>query len=338
LGYSFYSLQAISLIVDTKIKFNSKIHFNLFGIANYLMFFPQVTAGPIERVKNLLPQFSNFELNSDNIYLGFRKIIYGLFMKLVIADNLLLINQKLTTTEEYFNQFYFVAFTIFNTLHIYYDFYSYTIIAIGIAKVFNIELIQNFNAPYLSSSIKQFWSRWHITLSSWFRDYIYIPLGGNKKGVTIFIISIITTFILSGIWHGQSSNFFIWSGLHILLYLIDHFFLREQTILRRLFFIISINITWIFFSFSNLEELVSYTTICWKQPNLEYIQLSGLEIFILIIIVCFTIIEHLSYYYLNSIIKLSYYKYIDLIIFNLTLLFLILFGVNTSPEFIYFKF
>ncbi len=214
MGISFFTFQAAGYAIDVY-KQKIKPQLNFFKFMLYLMFFPQLVAGPIERADNLMRQlFSEHKFNTDNISAGVKFMIMGYFKKVVIADRVaVLVNTVFNSVEDFGGIAYIIA-TLFFTFQIYCDFSGYSDIAIGCAKTFDIDLMKNFNRPYFSINTKDFWRRWHISLSSWFRDYVYIPLGGSRCLLIRKYFNLMITFLLSGLWHGANWTFFIWGGLH----------------------------------------------------------------------------------------------------------------------------
>ncbi len=216
-GISFYTFQALSYTVDVY-RNDIEAEKNLLRYALFVSFFPQLVAGPIERSGNLLNQLKNIHKiklwNYNRVVNGFAQMVWGMFQKMVIADRVaIFVNSVYDNLHAVGTIETLVAVFAFS-IQIYCDFAAYSTIAIGAAKIMGIDLMENFNTPYFASSIKDFWRRWHISLSSWFRDYLYIPLGGNRKGVVRKYINIMITFLVSGLWHGASWNFVIWGGLH----------------------------------------------------------------------------------------------------------------------------
>lgn len=216
-GISFYTFQALSYTMDVYYK-KIKPEKNFLKYSLFVSFFPQLVAGPIERSTNLLPQIQNIEKidiwSFDRIRDGLILMIWGFFQKLVIADRAsLLVNTILNNYSSYGFVEISIAIILF-AIQIYCDFGGYTNIAIGAAKVMGFNLMQNFRQPYLAVNIKDFWRRWHISLTSWFTDYVYIPLGGNRKGVIRKYINTIIVFGISGLWHGASWNYVVWGLVH----------------------------------------------------------------------------------------------------------------------------
>ena len=224
-GISFYTFQALSYTIDAYRK-DVKIEKNLFKYALFVSFFPQLVAGPIEKSKDLLSQFSeDHKFNWDNLHQGLLLIMIGFFYKLVIADRAaIIVNQVYNNVNLYTDGggMYFLIATFLFAIQIYFDFNAYSTIAKGSAKVMGYNLTTNFNKPYFASSIKDFWKRWHISLSSWFKEYLYFPLGGNRKGFIRTQVNIMIVFLVSGLWHGASWTFVIWGALHGLYQVIEN--------------------------------------------------------------------------------------------------------------------
>ncbi len=213
-GISFFTFQAIGYAVDV---YRGDIYAekNFFKYALFVSFFPQLVAGPIERSKNLLKQLSvpkkfDFELAREGLLL----MIWGYFLKMVLADRIAIFVDTVYGDFSTYQGWYIIVATILFGIQIYCDFAGYSIIAMGAAKVLGVQLMENFDAPYLSTSVSEFWRKWHISLTSWFKDYLYIPLGGNRKGKIRKYINILIVFLVSGLWHGASMAFVFWGGLN----------------------------------------------------------------------------------------------------------------------------
>ena len=213
-GISFYTFQSLSYTIDIyNNKRKPERHLGIF--ASYVAFFPQLVAGPIERSTHLIPQFFiKHRFDYARVTSGLKLMAWGFFKKLVIADRLAIyVNQVFNNPYEYQGQAVLLAVYFF-AFQIYCDFSGYTDIAIGSARVMGFELMKNFNCPYYAKSISDFWRRWHISLSSWFRDYLYIPLGGNRVGRGRWYFNLMIVFCLSGLWHGANWTFALWGALH----------------------------------------------------------------------------------------------------------------------------
>lgn len=211
-GISFYIFQAISYIVDVY-KGTVLAEKSLLSYALYITFFPQLVAGPIERAENIIPQFrGKHNFDYEKITNGIIFIVWGLFKKMVIADELAVYVDAVYGNVTRYAGFTLVIATVMFALQIYCDFSGYSDIAIGSAKMFGVDLMKNFKAPYLADSVHEFWKRWHISLSQWLRDYIYIPLGGGRKGKMRTNINLLIVFLISGLWHGADLTYVIWGG------------------------------------------------------------------------------------------------------------------------------
>ncbi len=288
LGISFYTLQAISYIEDIRAR---KIipERNFVKLLVYLSFFPTITSGPIYRYDDFTEQYDhNIELlraDYDRITNGIIYMIYGYFLKLVIAERAAIpVNKVFSDFEsaEYGGIILFVIAVTYS-LQIYADFAGYSAIVIGIAQIFGYDIPENFIAPYLSQNIKEFWGRWHISLSIWLRDYIYIPLGGNRKGRLRKHINIMITFLVSGLWHGFRWHFLVWGFMHGAYQIIDectigarkrilsrlglHTDLTSYKIFQRIITFILVTIAWIFFH-TGFKESLRYIIMMVTSLNI----------------------------------------------------------------------
>lgn len=227
-GISFYTFQSMAYTIDVY-KNRLPAERNLMRFAVFIAFFPQLVAGPIERAQDMLPQLKAPKIfDREQATEGLRQILWGLFAKMVIADNCATyVNQVFADPSAYDPASLAVGAVMFS-LQIYGDFAGYSLIAIGTARLFGIRLSQNFGYPYFAHNLSEFWSRWHITLTRWFRDYVYIPLGGNRAGTATTIRNILIVFLVSGLWHGAGWTFVIWGGLHGLM-LIPSSLSRKRT-------------------------------------------------------------------------------------------------------------
>lgn len=217
-GISFYTFQTLAYTIDIyRGRMEPETRFDRFAL--YVAFFPQLVAGPIERSQNLLPQLKGrpaFEY--DRVRSGCRLILWGLFKKVVIADQLAVLADLVYSQPDSFPSACLIVATVSFAFQIYCDFSGYTDIAIGCARIFGVELMKNFNRPYAALSLADFWRRWHISLTTWFRDYLYIPLGGNQLGTRRRYANVVIVFALSGLWHGANWTFLVWGMLHAIFY------------------------------------------------------------------------------------------------------------------------
>lgn len=213
-GISFYTFQTLGYVIDVY-RGEVKAEKNFGKYATFISFFPQLVAGPIERTKNLMPQIvEEHKFDYDKAACGMRLMAWGFFKKMVIADTLATSVDTVYDSLHVFHGFPLLAASLLFSIQIYCDFSGYSDIAIGTAKLFGIDLMQNFNSPYFAASVRDFWARWHISLTSWFRDYLYIPLGGNRVSKARNTFNVLVTFLGSGLWHGANWTYVIWGGIH----------------------------------------------------------------------------------------------------------------------------
>lgn len=298
IGLSFHTFQAMSYTIEVY-KRNQPAERNFVVYALYVMFYPQLVAGPIERPQHILPQLKEFRgYNPDNVKAGISRMLWGFFKKVVIADRLaMVIDRTFLHTNESSSTALFVG-AVFYSFQIYCDFSGYSDIALGAAKVMNIDLMENFKQPYLSSSITGFWTRWHVSLSGWFRDYLYIPLGGNRKGETRRKINAFIVFLLSGLWHGANWTFVAWGSLHGLLVVLTG---RKNSrapsnnlyrISRILLNFLLVTLLWIFFRAENIHKAFQYIKgICSFKGGSNYIGMNHAEFLCSILLITIMMIR-----------------------------------------------
>ena len=214
IGLSFHTFQSLSYVIEVyRGKQKSEPHFLTY--ATYVMFFPQLVAGPIERPAHLIHQFWEYHrFDYDRVTSGLKRMAWGFFKKLVVADRLALYVNDVYATPQDFNGLQLTLATVFFAYQIYCDFSGYSDIAIGTARVLGFTLMENFDTPYYSRSISEFWHRWHISLSSWFKDYVYISMGGNRVGKARWYLNLMVTFTVSGLWHGANWTYVVWGALN----------------------------------------------------------------------------------------------------------------------------
>ena len=260
IGISFYTFQGLSYIVDVYKK-DAKVCRSFVDFATYVCLFPQLIAGPIVRYTTIEDELKNRTHSFDKFAYGVNRFVVGLAKKVILANNLGMIVDIMTKSNEKSVLSYWMV-AIFFSLQIYYDFSGYSDMAIGLGRMFGFDFLENFNYPFISKSIKEFWRRWHISLSSFFRDYVYIPLGGNRVSRGRWIFNLLIVWSLTGLWHGDSWNFILWGLYFALLLIIENLFL--QNILSKLpaliqhiyakFFII---ISFVIFNNENIKDLWS---------------------------------------------------------------------------------
>ena len=237
---------------------NVKVQRNFLNLATYVALFPQLIAGPIVRYETIEDELSNRKHSFENFAYGTRRFVIGLAKKVLIANMLGEFCNKFSATSEKSVVLYWL-FAISYMLQIYFDFSAYSDMAIGLGRIFGFHFLENFNYPYISKSITEFWRRWHISLGSWFRDYVYIPLGGSRKGKLILVRNLIIVWLLTGIWHGASWNFVIWGLMFGILLIIEKLWLGKYieklpSIFKKLYVLFIVMISFIIFNASTMKE------------------------------------------------------------------------------------
>lgn len=272
-GISFYTFQALGYTLDV---YRDDIYAekNFFRYALFVSFFPQLVAGPIERSKNLLKQLADVKKFSfEALREGVLLMIWGFFLKIVLSDRIAIFVDTVYGDYETYAGWYLVVATMLFAVQIYCDFYGYSVIAMGTARILGIQLMENFSAPYLSTSVAEFWRKWHISLTSWFKDYLYIPLGGSKKGKRRKYLNKLVVFLVSGLWHGASISFIAWGGLNGLYQVVGEYLqpfkdkivkilrLNRQSlghkITSMIITFVLVDFSWIFFRATQFKEAIT---------------------------------------------------------------------------------
>lgn len=256
IGISFYTFQIISYVIDVY-RGKVKVQKSFLKLATYVSLFPQLIAGPIVRYEIIEDELDNRTHSFENFALGTRRFIIGLAKKVLIANMLGELCTKFDLINERSIVFYWL-FAISYMLQIYFDFSAYSDMAIGLGKIFGFNFLENFNYPYISKSITEFWRRWHISLGSWFRDYVYIPLGGNRVSKIKFLRNILIVWLLTGIWHGASWNFIMWGLLFGILLIIEKLWLNKildklPNIIKRIYVLFIVMISFIIFNANTMN-------------------------------------------------------------------------------------
>ena len=362
-GLSFHTFQAMSYTIEVY-RGNQKAerHFGIYAL--YVMFYPQLVAGPIERPQNVLWQFhSYFKYDAENVKAGLMQMAFGLFKKLVIADRLAMLVDYAYGNPSAHNGLTLLAATFFYTFQIYCDFSGYSDIAIGAARVMGFDLMENFRTPYVAQSVSEFWRRWHISLSTWFRDYLYIPLGGNRKGEVRQYLNMMIVFLASGLWHGPNWTYVIWGGLNglyqILAVLRDKLLARMgfsntpsrmikspaddkasskspvRVVINTLITFVLIMLTWVFFRARSLSDAVLILKRIGTVSFGDHIDspMNATEMWFSIFLIAFLFVK--EYFYL-SIPTENTRRFA--VLFVLITFVTYLFGVFSSNQFIYFQF
>jgi alginate O-acetyltransferase complex protein AlgI len=299
IGLSFHTFQSMSYTIEVY-RGNQRAEKHLGYFANYVLFFPQMVAGPIERYDRLghelkqvhVPVYQNF---AD----GFRLILFGLFVKMTVADNIAPFVNAIYSEPLAHDRLEVLAAIVLFSFQIYADFYGYSTIAVGCARVLGITIMDNFKTPYLSRNISEFWSRWHISLSTWFRDYLYIPLGGNRVALPRWTFNILFVFMVSGLWHGASWTFVVWGALHGVMLLLERFYRMifgeinkaGNSLINALLVIKTFILTsfaWIFFrasSFANARQIIE--ALFGNQGNGVPEQSFAVPFYFALLLICF---------------------------------------------------
>lgn len=350
-GISFYTFQSLSYIIDIyRDEIKPQKHFGIFAL--YVAFFPQLVAGPIERSAHLLPQFlKEHKPEYQNFIEGLKLIIWGLFKKTVIADRLAVIVDHVYNQPTEFQGASLAIATYCFAIQIFCDFSGYSDIAIGSARIMGIRLMDNFRTPYLAESIADFWKRWHISLTSWFRDYLYIPLGGNKVSPVRWHINIFIVFLISGLWHGACGTFIVWGLVHMFYYffskwsyplrrkIIENFNLDQFPNLQRMFRIcVTFNLVcfaWIFFRANSLSDALyisKHIFYGWDIHN-QISVLPAMQLFVFAVCLLPAIFK-----YFIKPAEQQEKVILNQIFYAVVMNFIIFFGMNSNEAFIYFQF
>ena len=363
IGLSFHTFQAMSYTIEVY-RGNQKAerHFGIYSL--YVMFYPQLVAGPIERPQNLLHQFrEKYNFDYYRVTSGLKLMAWGLFKKAVIADRLAILVDNVYNSPQNYNSLSLTIATVFFAFQIYCDFSGYSDMAIGAARVMGFKLMKNFDKPYFSGSVHEFWKRWHISLSSWFKDYLYISLGGNRVTIPRWYLNLFIVFIISGLWHGANWTFIVWGALHG-LYLIfailtgpvrqkinKFLYLDRVSVLPVLTTFILVTFAWIFFRANSLESafLISNKIITGFPDilnnlihigtSIQYMGLGTNELILAIFLIVFLLISQLVDSKINiskNIVQMPFYvRWSAYYMLTFAILFL---GVFENRQFIYFQF
>ncbi|HMQ87953.1 MAG TPA: MBOAT family O-acyltransferase [Flavilitoribacter sp.] len=271
-GISFYTFQTLSYTIDIYRK-NIEPTRDALAFFAFVSFFPQLVAGPIERAAHLLPQFYYLKKFSyDEVSYGLKKMLWGLFMKVAVADRLAIYVETIYGHSDLHTGISFAVATIFFAVQIYCDFAGYSLIAIGCAQMFGFDLMENFRRPYFSATFKEFWSRWHISLSTWFRDYVYIPLGGNRVSKARNYLNLFVTFTISGLWHGANWTFVAWGALHGAFQCVEKGFLdglriKVPHVLKVALIFLFTCVAWVFFRAVNIGQAMYILQTIFTRPG-----------------------------------------------------------------------
>ena len=260
IGISFYTFQIMSYVVDVY-RGDTKVQYNPFTLATYVSMFPQLIAGPIVRYSDIAEQLEHRVHSVDKAALGIRRFVLGLSKKVLIANALGELCEIFKTSGDKSIAFFWI-YAIAFSLHIYYDFSGYSDMAIGLGKILGFDFMENFNYPYISGSVTEFWRRWHMSLGTWFRDYVYIPLGGNRVPKARWLFNILVVWFLTGFWHGASWNFIIWGLYFAVLLVLEKFLLmpvlEKSGAWKHIYVLVLIAISFVIFNAADMMEAFAY--------------------------------------------------------------------------------
>lgn len=347
-GISFYTFSSISYVVDVYQKKLSADH-DVVSVLTYVSFFPAILSGPIHKATEQLPQYlKKREFDEELITQGFRNFLWGAFMKLCIADRLSMYVDAVYSNIPQHNGTTMALTSICYTLQIYADFAGYSLMAIGCGMMLGIHLQTNFARPYFSKTITEFWSRWHISLTSWFRNYVYFPLGGNRCSKARWISNIMIVFLLSGLWHGAAYTFILWGALHGIAQIIEKLVYKERlktlsnrlsiiTVLRVLITFSIVSIAWIFFRVPNINDAGIVVSKIFTDLGMPFIDIHTL-FFVAISLPILIAKDVCDQWFPKVKLLESANSTIRIITCLLLVAFILLFGKLDSQSFIYFQF
>ena len=297
-GISFYIFKAISYMVDVY-RGKYECERNFVKVALYLSLFTEVVSGPISRFNDLSKQFdNNTKLGVKYFAEGVQVFVIGLFKKIVVADNLSVFVNEVYRAPRAYSSLTVLLCIVGYAVYIYMDFSGYSDMSIGCSKMLGYDIKKNFNCPYISKNITEFWKRWHISLSNWIMDYIYIPLGGNRKGKTRQYINLVLTMFIAGLWHGSSYMFAIWGFINGLALAIQKRFFKKDTILTIITNYVFILISWITFKASDINNFLDVLNQLWFKTGISYISTLALfGIFVVILDIILSIKNNKEEYY-----------------------------------------
>jgi alginate O-acetyltransferase complex protein AlgI len=351
IGISFFTFQGLSYVVDVY-RNEAKVQNNIFNLALYISLFPQLIAGPIVRYQDVDQEINHREVTFDKIHYGIRRFIVGFAKKMLlanqmgeIADNIFAIPMHGLSTS--------VAWLgiICYTFQIYYDFSGYSDMAIGLGKIFGFNFLENFNYPYIARSVREFWKRWHLSLTTWFGDYVYKPLGGSRVSTFKTYRNLIIVFLLSGIWHGASWNFLFWGAYHGVFLVLERAFLGKVlnklwSPIRHVYAMLAVIVGWVFFRAENLTQALRYTKRMFSfiPSNNYYYPELYLNNRIVLTLLAAIIFSAPVVSYIKKVVgamkakSFAYEFFSDFILISILLLSIVRLSSTTYNPFIYFRF
>lgn len=346
-GISFFTFQAAGYIIDVY-RGNIKAEKNFLTYALFVSFFPVILAGPIQRAKVLIPQLKEkHPLVYENVIGGLKMMLWGYFMKLCVADRLGTYVDSVFNNIPQHNGTSIAIASIFYTIQIYGDFAGYSLTALGCAKVMGFNLPENFHRPYFSTSIKEFWKRWHIALSSWFMEYLYFPLGGSRVKYGRYLMNLMIVFLVSGLWHGAAWTFVLWGALHGLYQISEALrkkYFGEPTYnhwwtkaLKMLFVFVLVNMAWIFFRANTIGDAFTAIVKMCTNPGSPFMSPMAM-LFGMLSLAILVVKDFADEFHPNWKLLASDNKLVATVACALLAVYVVLFGVLDSSQFIYFQF
>ncbi len=343
IGISFFTFQALGYLFDVyKGKFAAEHNFLDYML--FVSFFPQIVSGPISKASELLPQIKKVRtIDPQIISSGLKALLWGYFLKAVIADRLAIFVNTVDENIAFVSGAVHLAASVAYTIQIYADFAGYSMMAVGVGRIFGFQLINNFHRPYFSESITEFWRRWHISLSRWLRDYVYIPLGGNRRGKLRTHVNILITFLISGLWHGANWTFIVWGGIHGVAQSVEKFFNLNKHVERLwlripkiLLTFAIVNFAWIFFRMPTISDawLVISRIFSWVPgETIECYKIT-------LLMVAFLLVKEVWEEFIPRPLPMVHNRYIAIrwaayiaVVFSI-----LLFGTLDASQFIYVNF
>ena len=347
LGLSFYTLQAVGYLADVYLK-KIKVEKNWWDYMLFVSFFPQIASGPISKAKDLLPQIkSQRSFKYEQAVQGLKWLLWGMFMKVVLADRVGIYADTIFNNYEHLSGLSCFMGSLLYTLQIYGDFAGYSFMAVGIGELLGFELINNFQRPYFSQSITEFWHRWHISLSTWLKDYIYIPLGGSRCSTTRNYWNILVTFLVSGLWHGANWTFIVWGGLHGVFQIIEKMLKLQKPssgvmikIVRIMITFLLVNFAWVFFRMPSVDKAADMIIKMFTNHDTTIAEITPAMVLFIVMSVSIVLVkdlldefckkEHTLFHHQNVVVRWSVYFIMVATILTC--------GVFDASQFIYVNF
>ena len=347
LGLSFYTLQAVGYLADVYLK-KIEVEKNWWDYMLFVSFFPQIASGPISKAQDLLPQIKSQRLfKYEQVVQGLRWLLWGMFMKVVMADRVGIYADTIFNNYEHMSGLSCFLGSLLYTLQIYGDFAGYSFMALGVGQLLGFELVNNFHRPYFSQSITEFWHRWHISLSTWLKDYIYIPLGGSRCSKARNYWNIFVTFLVSGIWHGANWTFIVWGGLHGIFQIIEKMLKLQKPlsagitkVVRILVTFLLVNFAWVFFRMPSLDKATDMIIKMFTNHDTTIAEITPAMVLLIVMSVSIVLVkdildefckkEQTLFHHQNIFVRWSVYIILTCLILTC--------GVFDASQFIYVNF